>query len=67
MQLVIRAHELKLSQREVAVLLQTSQPRISNLFNYQTEKFSLDTLYKYCNTLGIEVLIKTKLPPPPEG
>lgn len=49
------------SQKEVAVLLNTTQPRISNLFNYHLEKFSLDTLFKYVYLLDIEVNIDIKI------
>lgn len=46
-----------LSQKQIAALLDTTQPRVSNLFNYQIGKFSLDKLFQYMYLLDIKVEI----------
>lgn len=46
------------SQKELAVMLGTNQPRVSNMFNYQIDKFSLDTLFKYVYDLDIKVEVQ---------
>lgn len=43
------------SQKDIATMLDTTQPRVSNLFNYQIDKFSLDKLFNYMYLLDIEV------------
>ena len=48
------AHK-KLKQREVEQLLNIKQPRVSDLVNGKVEKFSIDSLLEYLNT------IKTRL------
>lgn len=50
----------QLSQADMAVLLGTSQPRISNLYHEKHLKFTLDTLFKWFYTLNIETDINTK-------
>lgn len=49
----------KMSQTDMSILLETSQPRMSDLFNKKTEKFSVDQLLKWAYTLGINVTIQT--------
>jgi predicted XRE-type DNA-binding protein len=44
----------QLSQSEMALLLETTQPRMSNLYHEQYSKFSLDQLFKWVYTLNIE-------------
>jgi predicted XRE-type DNA-binding protein len=47
------------SQRELQAILQTSQPRISDLLRGKMSKFSLDMLVGYAERLGLETSIKT--------
>jgi len=49
--------ENKLTQGEMAILLETSQPRVSNLRNEQTSKFTLDQLFKWVYTLDIKATL----------
>lgn len=49
-----KADELQLTQKEVAVYLGTTQPRVSNIFQGHSDKFSLDSLYGFMDNLGIE-------------
>lgn len=46
-----------ITQKTLADLLDTTQPRVSNMLTGQLEKFSLDTLFKYVYDLGIKVEI----------
>lgn len=46
-----------LTQKKLAEVLQTSQPRVSNMFNWAIEKFSLDALLRYVYTLGIQTKV----------
>lgn len=48
------------SQRELEKILQTSQPRISDLLRGKMSKFSLDMLVEYAERLGMETSIKTR-------
>ena len=48
------------SQRELEKILQTSQPRISDLLRGKMSKFSLDMLVGYAERLGLETSIKTR-------
>jgi predicted XRE-type DNA-binding protein len=48
------------SQRELEKILQTSQPRISDLLRGKMSKFSLDMLVFYAERLGLETSIKTR-------
>jgi predicted XRE-type DNA-binding protein len=52
-----KAYALDMTQRDIADLLGTTQPRVSNLFNFQLDKFSLDALYQYMDTMAIKVEI----------
>lgn len=54
------SRENELTQAEMAVLMETSQPRVSNLYNEQHTKFTLDTLFKWFYTLNIETQINSK-------
>jgi predicted XRE-type DNA-binding protein len=48
------------SQRELQNILQTSQPRISDLLRGKMSKFSLDMLVEYAERLGLETSIRTR-------
>jgi predicted XRE-type DNA-binding protein len=47
------------SQRELQNILQTSQPRVSDLLRGKTSKFSLEMLVSYAERLGLKTSIKT--------
>jgi predicted XRE-type DNA-binding protein len=47
------------SQRELQDILQTSQPRISDLLRGKMSKFSLEMLVSYAERLGLKTSIKT--------
>lgn len=49
----------KMNQTDMAYLLETAQPRISNLFNGKLDKFSVDQLMQWAYNLGINVTIQT--------
>jgi predicted XRE-type DNA-binding protein len=46
------------SQNELQTILQTSQPRISDLLRGKMSKFSLDMLVCYAEQLGLETSIE---------
>lgn len=48
------------SQHELVSLLQTSQPRISDLLRGKMSKFSLEMLVTYAEQLGLDTSIKTR-------
>jgi len=48
------------TQRELGNLLQTTQPRISDLLRGKMSKFSLDMLVFYAERLGLTTTIKTQ-------
>jgi predicted XRE-type DNA-binding protein len=48
------------SQRELEKILQTAQPRISDLLRGKMSKFSLDMLVEYAERLGLETSIRTR-------
>ena len=48
-----------LSQNELEKILQTSQPRVSDLLRGKMSKFSLDMLVVYAEQLGLETSVKT--------
>lgn len=45
-------NQKKLKQREVEVILDIKQPRVSDLVNGKVEKFSIDSLLDYLNKIG---------------
>lgn len=47
-----------MNQTDMAYLLETTQPRVSNLFHAKVAKFSLDQLLKWTYNLGINVTIQ---------
>lgn len=51
------SEENQLTQTEMAVLMETTQPRVSNLYKEHHTKFTLDVLFKWFYTLGIETQI----------
>lgn len=46
-----------ITQKDLALALGTSQPRVSNMANMQIDKFSVDTLLEYAYTLDIKAEI----------
>ena len=48
------------SQRQLEKILQTSQPRVSDLLRGKMSKFSLDMLVSYAERLGLETSIKIR-------
>jgi len=48
-----------MNQTDMSYLLETSQPRVSDLFNEKLDKFSVDQLLKWTYNLGINVTIQT--------
>jgi predicted XRE-type DNA-binding protein len=51
-----------LTQTEAAVLLGTSQPKVSNLMNGRLDGFSLERLARFLNTLDrdVEIVVKRR-------
>lgn len=49
------AQHHKMNQMDMAYLLDTAQPRISNMFNGKLEKFSIDQLMQWAYNLGIKI------------
>ena len=47
------------SQRELVKILQTSQPRVSDLLRGKMSKFSLEMLVSFAEQLGLETSLKT--------
>ena len=48
------------TQTQAAKYLKVKQPRISDLINRKTEKFTIDMLMKWLHKLGKEVTIEVK-------
>jgi predicted XRE-type DNA-binding protein len=48
----------KLTQRQLAVILDDHQPNMSDLVNGKIAKFSIDKLVRYADRLGIETAVK---------
>lgn len=55
-----KIHQKGWSQKEAAVALEITQPRISNLKNLHHDKFSIEALMKLADKLGCEIEISTK-------
>ena len=55
--------ERGLTQTEAAKLLETTQPKVSNLLNGRLEGFSLERLARFLNTLDRDVEIVVRLRP----
>lgn len=53
------AQRHKMNQTDMAILLETAQPRMSQLFNSKIDKFSVDQLMKWAYILGINVTVQT--------
>jgi predicted XRE-type DNA-binding protein len=51
-----------LNQTQAAKLLETTQPKVSNLINGRLEGFSLERLARFLNTLGrdVEIVVKPR-------
>lgn len=47
----------KMTQADMAYLLQTTQPRMSNMYRGFLDKFSIDTLLAWAYNLGIKATI----------
>lgn len=54
--------ERHLTQSEAAELLETTQPKVSNLVNGRLEGFSLERLARFLNTLDrdVEIVVKPR-------
>jgi Uncharacterized conserved small protein len=51
------AAQVSLTQKDIAELTSTTQPRVSDLFNLKTDKFSLDMLFKMLQNLDLNVTL----------
>ncbi len=49
----------KLTQKQLAVILDDHQPNMSDLMNGKIAKFSIDKLVRYADRLGIETRVQT--------
>jgi predicted XRE-type DNA-binding protein len=51
-----------LTQTQAAKLLETTQPKVSNLINGRLDGFSLERLARFLNTLGrdVEIVVKRR-------
>ncbi|MFQ2400418.1 helix-turn-helix domain-containing protein [Aeromonas dhakensis] len=54
-----KIHQKGWSQKEAALALEATQPRISNLKNYHHDKFSIEALMKIADKLGCEITVNT--------
>jgi predicted XRE-type DNA-binding protein len=58
-QIITQIRERNLKQRQVSEILQTDQPRVSEIINGKLEKFTIDKLFEYAHrlkpTLRLEV------------
>jgi predicted XRE-type DNA-binding protein len=54
------AAQVSLTQKDIAELTSTTQPRVSDLFNLKIDKFSLDMLFKMLQNLDIETTLTFK-------
>lgn len=48
------ATQVSLTQKDIAELTDTTQPRVSRIFNLKLEKITLDSLFKMLQNLSIE-------------
>jgi predicted XRE-type DNA-binding protein len=51
------AAQVSLTQADIAELTNTTQPRVSRLFNLKVERFTLDSLFKMLQNLDIETTL----------
>jgi predicted XRE-type DNA-binding protein len=51
------AAQVSLTQADIAELTNTTQPRVSRLFNLKVERFTLDSLFKMLQNLDIKTNI----------
>lgn len=58
--IIKRINAKKLSQKQAAKLLGTSQPRISNIFKGQIQEFTVDRLIKMLRELNYSIEITVK-------
>jgi predicted XRE-type DNA-binding protein len=54
------ATQVSLTQRDIAELTSTTQPRVSRLFNLNLDTFSLDSMFKMLQNLDIETTLTFK-------
>lgn len=52
------ADKVSLTQADIAALTDTTQPRVSRIFNLKLEKITLDSLFKMLQNLSIETELK---------
>lgn len=52
------AQQVSLTQADVAILTNTTQPRVSRVFNLRVEKMTLDSLFGMLQNLSIETELK---------
>jgi predicted XRE-type DNA-binding protein len=50
------------TQAQLGLLLNASQPRVSDLLKGKISRFSIETLYEYAFVLGLHPIIQTKNP-----
>lgn len=54
------ATQVSLTQKDIAELTDTTQPRVSRIFNLKLEKITLDSLFKMLQNLSIETELTFK-------
>ena len=51
------AQQVSLTQADIAELTNTTQPRVSRIFNLKVDNFTLDSLFKMVENLDLNVTI----------
>ena len=54
------AAKVSLTQKDIAELTDTTQPRVSRIFNLRLERITLDSLFKMLQNLSIETELNFK-------
>lgn len=54
------ANEKNLTQTKLAACLFTTQARVSSLYRYKLEKYSLEKIIEFCYRLGIKIHVEVK-------
>lgn len=54
------AAQVSLTQADIAELTDTTQPRVSRIFNMRLERITLDSLFKMLQNLSIEPTLTFK-------
>ena len=64
---LLKSHKLK--QREIAALLNISQPKVSALINYRLDQFSVERLMEFLTVLNqdVEIIIRPSINPKEVG